>query len=90
MIRLTPMLELTHSVCGSVSMPYPPRLQLWSFISRLYIGHTPHPVSTRYVVSTTPSSNATIMEAVLNTEPGSSKSLTAWFCASAYCPLGIF
>ena len=50
------------------------------------MGHTPPPVSTRAVVSTTPSSSATIIEAVLNTEPGSSRSLTAWFFLSRYSP----
>ena len=38
------------------------------------------------VVSTTPSSRATSNEAVLNTEPGSSKSLTAWLWISRYSP----
>ena len=37
-------------------------------------------------VSQTPSSNATMREAVLNTEPGSIRSLTAWFFISRYSP----
>ena len=52
--------------------------------------HTPFPVSTRHRVSTTPSSKATSSEAGLNTEPGSSKSLTAWFLTSRYSPSSHF
>ena len=85
-MRLTPMLELYHRVCARVSIPYPPLRQLWSFMSLPYIGQTPPAVSTRYVVSTTPSSSATRIEAGLNTEPGSSRSLTAWLCISRYSP----
>ena len=65
---------------------YPPLRQLWSFMSRPYIFHIPQPVSTVYDVSTTPSSRATMMDAVLNTEPGSSRLLTARFFISRYSP----
>ena len=85
-MRLTPMFELYHRVCARVSIPYPPFRQLWSFISLPYIGHTPPAVSTWQVVSTTPSSSATRIEAGLNTEPGSKRSLTAWLWISLYSP----
>ncbi len=46
----------------------------------------PLPVFISFVVSTSPSSSATITDAVLKTDPGSSKSLTALFFTSRYCP----
>ena len=81
-MRLTPMFELYSSVCGNVSTWYPPRCQLWSRILAPYMSQMPLPVSTLYVVSTTPSSNATMSDAVLNTEPGSNRSDTALFFIS--------
>ena len=50
------------------------------------MGNTPLPVSTTSLVSHTPSCRAVMMEMGLNTEPGSSRSLTAWFLISRYSP----
>ena len=68
----------------------PPLCQLWSFIFAPCMSTMPLPVFISLVVSTTPSSSATITDAVLNTEPGSSRSLTALFFTSRYCPSAHF
>ena len=50
----------------------------------------PLPVGILNVVSHTPSSRAVITDAVLNTDPGSIKSLTAWLCISRNLPSSHF
>ena len=77
-----PTLEDTSSICVTVNGPYPPLRQFQSFMGRPYIILTPLPVSITSSGVILPSSSATMIEAVLKVEPGSSISLMALFLIS--------